>query len=193
MGISKYGRETNEPANYSAYHSFHLIDLMLDTPVYMTNAYRDIVHDGNSYLRLGHLLSVGRIAENANMTASSVTINLSGVDQSFISAFLGSSVANKVVNIYFGYIDSTGAFYDNSPNSNPLKLYSGYIDTFSISETPDSKSVISLKTANHWSVFNRKAGRRINDEDQQYYYPGDRGLQYAAETVSDLKWGTEDV
>lgn len=193
MSVSKYGNETNEPADYSAYHLCHLVDINLSTPVYMTNSYKDLSYNGNTYLRLGHMLSIGQITEDANMTASSVTINLSGVDQSFISAFLSESITNKVVNIYFGYLDSTGAFYNNSPNSNPLKLYSGFIDTFSISETPDSKSIISLRTANHWSAFNRKAGRRINDDDQQYFYSGDRGLQFAAETIENLQWGVEDV
>jgi hypothetical protein len=193
VGISKYGRETNEPADYSAYHCCHLIDLLLDTPVYMTNAYRDLSYSGNAYLRLGHLLSIGKITEDANMTASTVSINLSGVDQSFISAFLSNPIANKIVNIYFAYLNNDGTFYNNSPNSNPVKLYSGYIDTFSISETPDTKSTITLKTANHWSAFTRKSGRRINDDDQQHFFPGDRGFQFAAETIDNLQWGREDA
>jgi len=40
-----------------------------------------------------------------------------------------------------------------------------------------------------WSDFERTAGRRTNDNDQQVYYPGDRGFQFADDALKDIKWG----
>ena len=43
--------------------------------------------------------------------------------------------------------------------------------------------------ASHWADFEKKAGRFSNNNSQQYFFSGDVGFEYAANTVKDLKWG----
>ena len=59
-----------------------------DVTTYMSDAYKTITYDGNDYLGIGFFLGFSEIEETADLTVSSMTISVSGVDQSFISAFL---------------------------------------------------------------------------------------------------------
>ena len=50
-------------------------------------------------------------------------------------------------------------------------------------------SNVSLSVASHWSDFKKKSGRRTNHNGQQLHFAGDKGFEFAANTVKDIKWG----
>jgi hypothetical protein len=185
----------------STYFYLVSLDVPIDnngnsTTVHMTNAYRDIAVNllGSGYpdtvfLRLGHLLSIGKITEDLNVNTSGTTITLAGADQTFISSYLSYPGFSHKVTIRIGRIYSA----DSSLHDITI-IFSGFIDSYSISEDSSSgTSTLSLKATNQFSVFNRQSGRRLNDDDQQSIYPGDRGLMYTGELIDDLKWGESDV
>jgi hypothetical protein len=51
----------------------------------------------------------------------------------------------------------------------------------------DSK--LNVQMASHWSDFERKAGRYTNPNSQALFFTGDKGFDFAANIVKDLKWG----
>jgi hypothetical protein len=111
------------------------------------------------------------------------TINLSGVEQSFISILLGENYIDKEVIISRAILNSSGAIIGT-----PIALYNGRIDGFSIKD--DNKtSQINLSTASHWSDFEKESGRRTNHNSQQIYFAGDKGFEFASSAVKDIKWG----
>lgn len=166
----------------------HLIKIGLSTPEYLTTAHKDISFNGDSYFAIGHILKIGTVTESLAMRVNSINLTLSGADQSFIATFLSQNITNKTLQIWLGFLDSGGSLIPD-----PLEIFSGRIDSFKVSEDTISGSTqISATAANHWVDWEKVAGRRSNDHDQQLYYPGDLGLEFASQIVKDLKWGKND-
>lgn len=169
-------------------HMIYLVKIGLSTPEYLTTAYKQVAFSGDNYDPLGHLLSVSPITESLAIRVNSIDLTLSGVDQSFIATFLSQNLTNKTLQIWLGFLDSSG---DLVPN--PIEVFSGRVDNFNVNENTLSGSTeIKVTAANHWVDWEKTAGRRTNDEDQQLYFPGDKGLEFSSLIVKDLKWGQND-
>tara|TARA_R100001509_G_scaffold165127_1_gene145277 strand:- start:1840 stop:2385 length:546 start_codon:yes stop_codon:yes gene_type:complete len=157
-----------------------LVEILFPIPQRITNHYKDITHNSNTYSASGHLLSITNKAENAEINVSNFTINLSAVDSAFTSIILNNNVANDIVTIDIGLLNSTDALIDT------YNYDKGYIESFRI----DTKqATISLICTSHFSDFSRIAGRKTNEGSQQRLFPTDRGFEFAGQTVQDIKWG----
>tara|TARA_Y100000310_G_scaffold133594_2_gene132589 strand:+ start:1442 stop:1999 length:558 start_codon:yes stop_codon:yes gene_type:complete len=162
----------------------HLLKIGLPAgAIYLTDGGRDIVYDSNTYEAGGDLVNISPIPESADVRLSAVTITLSGVDQSQIANFLDAEVIDQEVDIYIGFIDSSGDLI-----ADPYLACRGRISGYEIAETAEDTRV-QLKIANHWAAYDKIAGRRTNTESQRIHFPGDLGFEFASETVLDLKWG----
>lgn len=173
----------------SKVHMVSLLKLNVSTPVFMTNAHKNIVFNGDTYQRSGSLLKIGAIKETLAIRVGYLNIQLSGVDQSFISIFLSENITNKEVTVYQGFLTSDGVLI-----ADPVETFSGLIDYFSVTEdTAKGSAIVKLKAASDWADFERVAGRRTNSADQQAYYPNDLGFDNAAAIIKDIRWGSPDA
>jgi len=43
--------------------------------------------------------------------------------------------------------------------------------------------------ASHWADFEKKSGRVTNSNSQSLHFAGDKGFDFAANIVKDIKWG----
>jgi hypothetical protein len=166
-----------------AVRTAHLIQLDLTTTVYMTDAGFDIDYDGDTYTASSHLLEIGSVSESSDVRVGTVSLTLSGVEQTFIAAFLGNNYIGKQAIIYRIFLDSASAIIGD-----PILIYDGRIDGFDISEGKND-SRISIDLASHWSDFERKAGRYTNPNSQALFFTGDKGFDFAANIVKDIRWG----
>ena len=164
----------------------HLMQVMFSTtPVYITDAWRDISWGGNTYTALGHLLGFSNIEETADLNVSSITAQLSGVDQSLISAVLGERYIDRVLRIYKAFLNDNMAVI-----ANPILLFEGRMDAPVIEENPDDGTcTVSVQANNIWVDFERTSGRHTNHEEQQHYFPGDKGFEYVSELTKEIIWG----
>lgn len=165
-----------------AFEMAHLIKIDFATPVYLTDNAYTLSHDGNVYDAGGHLLQIGNVQETSDVRVGKFNIQLSGVNQSYISVLLGQDYINKQVLIY------RAALNNNTIIGDPILLYDGRIDGFTIADG-DNSSEITLSTASHWSDFDKKAGRKTNNNSQQMFFAGDLGFEFSSSSVADLKWG----
>ena len=46
-----------------------------------------------------------------------------------------------------------------------------------------------LNITSHWGNFEKVSGRTTSDNSQQRFFSGDKGMEFAALTVKDIKWG----
>lgn len=163
----------------------HLVSIDFSAPVYLTDHAYDISHGGNDYVSSSHLLGLSPVNETGESQASTFTINLSGVEQSFISTLLSENYIDRAVTISRIILNSAGVIVGN-----PIPLYSGRMDGFAIKD--DNKtSQINLSVASHWSDFEKESGRRTNHNGQQIHFAGDKGFKFASDTVKDIKWGRQ--
>ena len=166
-----------------AFNMAHLVTIDFSTTVFLTDYAHDITYGGNEYSSSSHLLALSQVNETSESKVGSFTINLSSVEQSFVSILLSENYIDREVIISRVILDSTGTIIGA-----PIALYNGRIDGFAIKDDNIS-SQINLSTASHWSDFEKESGRRTNHNGQQIYFPGDKGFEFASSAVKDIKWG----
>jgi len=164
----------------------HLVEVYFDDEtVYMTDAFKDITYNSNSYTAVGHFMGFSDIEEAAEVIVSSVTLSLGGIDQVWISRVLNKAYIDRTVKIYTAFLDDALALIVD-----PVLIFEGRMDTPTIQEDPDSgKSSVSVSATNSWVDFTRKTGRHTNHEEQQIHFAGDKGFEFASEIVKDITWG----
>ena len=62
------------------------------------------------------------------------------------------------------------------------------IDSYDISEG-DKESIVGLQIVSNWADFAKKNGRKTNNTSQQRFFSTDVGMDFASQTVQDIKWG----
>ena len=165
----------------------HLLTIGFSTPVNLTDNSFDLTSSisgsSKTYTASPFLVSVPTFTEETDVTKTSLNIDLSGADQTFISTCLNENIVNDSVEIFRGLLNSS-----NSLIADPLLLYSGNIETFQISES-QTDSNVTLTIVSHWADFDKKSGRQTNNNSQQRFFNTDVGMDFASQTVLDIKWG----
>ena len=165
----------------------HLITIGFGTPVNITdngfNLTSSISGSSVTYTPSSFLVSIPSFTEQTDVTKTSLTLALSGADQTFISTCLNENIVNDSVDIFRAFLDTSSAII-----ADPILLYSGNIETFQIDETETESSVI-LTIVSHWADFDKRSGRNTNNNSQQRFFSTDVGFDFSSQTVLDLKWG----
>ena len=165
----------------------HLIHLNFATPVYLTDCSfaltSSISGSSRTYTASGHILGIGSAQEGSTPIKNSLNLTLSGVDQTYISVALNENIINDNVYIYRGFLDSNLSLI-----SDPFLLFYGTIDEYKIADNTDIASLI-LTVTSHWGNFSKTSGRVTTDNSQQRFFSGDKGMEFSALTVKDIRWG----
>ena len=165
----------------------HLITIGFATPINITDCSFPLTSSvsGSSvtYSSSDFILGVSNHTEETDITKSSVNINLSGADQTFISVVLNENVINDSVTIFRGLLAD-----DNTLIADPFLLYKGNIESFEIQEG-EKDSTVGLSIVSHWADFEKKNGRKTNNVSQQRFFSTDVGMDFSSQTVQDIKWG----
>lgn len=161
-----------------------LFQIELNVTVKITD-YGSSIVDGTlgTFSPSGHILESFNIKETSSVKSNQVSLVLSGVEQSYISAMMNYNNINKTFKAWRATLNSSGAIIGA-----PFMIYSGIITGYAISDSNDS-SEISLDIASHWTDFERTAGRKTNSGSQHVYFPDDKGLEFSSTTKRDVKWG----
>ena len=164
----------------------HLVSVHFDSgTIYMTDSFKEVVYDSNTYLAVGHLMGISDIEEAAEVIVSSVTLSLSGIDQVWISNVLQEDYIDRTVKIYTAFMDESWDLVVD-----PVLIFEGRMDQPSIEEDPDAgTSSVSVSATNAWVDFSRKTGRHTNHEEQTLHFAGDKGFEFASEVTPDIIWG----
>jgi hypothetical protein len=167
----------------------HLITIGFSTPVNITDCSFPLTSSvsGSSvtYTSSDHLIGISDFSEQTDVSKSSITLTLSGADQTFISVVLNENIINDSVTIHRGLLAD-----DNTILDDPFLLYKGSIENYEIQEK-ETSSTLSLSIVSHWADFNKKNGRKTNNTSQQRFFANDKGMDFSSQTVQDIKWGRE--
>ena len=164
-------------------HEVVLVKLEFGTPVYCHSGIGTINYGGNDYLGVGQFGSITDAAESEQLSPSSLTLQLSGVDSSLITEALDSGSYGDIVTIYIGYRQDDGTLVDD-----PWVLWRGIFEYSSI--TQGQENVVSITVQHDLATLNQTSGARFSDEDQQRRFSGDVGFEFVADMAGvDLRWG----
>jgi len=165
----------------------HLITIGFSTPINITDCSFPLTSSvsGSSvtYNSSDFIMGLSEFSEQTDISKTSLTLTLSGAEQSFISIVLNENVINDDVTIFRGLLDSSNALIDE-----PIILYKGNIENFSIQESETTSNVV-LSIVSQWADFDKKNGRKTNNTSQQRFFSTDVGMDFSSETITDIKWG----
>ena len=154
----------------------HLVKLEFDTTYYYTDFSSDIVDGGDTYSANGFLQKIGSISESASLTIGSLSLSLSGVNQTLISDVLNNGHIHRQITIKRAFINaSTNALIES------FSIYSGRVEGMDIADN-DKTSMINFQVSNHWGDFARLAGRRTNSGSQNQFFPNDKGFDFITQS-----------
>lgn len=166
----------------------HLVELAFDAPtgtIYLTSAPCSVAWGGQTYLGLGGLLGVGDVTETVELVQQSVSVSLTGVDQTYIALLLTEDYLDRPLRIYRGFIDDAGAVVVD-----PCLMFEGGMDNPVIEEDPSSGTcVVGLEAVSAQVGKGRLPGRHTNHEEQQFYFPGDKAFEFVSAIARDVTWG----
>jgi hypothetical protein len=152
---------------------------------YLTDAHTPIDYGGNTYLAAGYLLGFSDVVEFADVQIASMTLSLSGVDQTMMSALLNNDYIDQYVTVMKAFLHHT----DASLVGTPVTLFVGRIDSAGLREDPDAgTSTLTVTATSHWVDFERRSGRHTNAAEHSRFFPGDTGMDYADED-EEVYWG----
>jgi hypothetical protein len=167
---------TITPVNNRSIEHGVLIDLVLDgTPYYISNCYKAITHNGNTYQALAGFLQISEIQSNISNANDEIQVSLSAIPPEYIAATLGQPIKGGEVNIYRAFFDYTtqevvaGQIY---------KRFAGIISNYSVQEDidvandePSVNHTITIIASSIMGVLeNKYTGRRTNRQDYQVVY-----------------------
>ena len=148
------------------------------------NGIGDLAFGGNTYTGTGDLLSISEITETADIQASGINVNLAGVKSSLIVIAKDHEYQGRPLTVSLGAFDASGSLI-----SDPVIVFSGFMDTMTISES-GQYSTISIAVENKLISFERSKVRRYTAEDQKIDYPNDKGFEFVTSIVQkEIIWG----
>lgn len=168
----------------------HLLEIHFNVVIYYTDAPHNISYSSNTYIPTGHVLKLQVIQETSDLRVGTAKIKLSGVEQTFVALLLNASDSvstsgymGRQVRILRAFLDASNAIIGV-----PVLIYDGRIDGHEIRDSSRSSEVY-LSVASHWSDFEKVSGRWTNTNSQKLHFTGDKGFDFAANIVKDIKWG----
>ena len=170
-----------------------LIEIYVNENVYyLSNAYNPITYNGNVYTQLGHFIGMSEIQDDLRATNNQISMTLTGIppdpgEINYMSIALNSNLKGSRVKIYRAFFSPDSGYYD------PAAVYlrfNGYVNNFSLSENWDNESKttsnnISIQCSSIHAILEKSySGRRTNENDQQFWFPGDSGM-YKIKSLAD--------
>ena len=108
--------------------------------LYFWNGYGDLSMTvrgaSQTFTGLGDLAGISAVSETTEIKASGITLNLTGVKSSLISAALSANYTNRNAYVYLGLFDSSKNIV-----SDVYTLFSGKMDVLKINEQAETSSI----------------------------------------------------
>jgi hypothetical protein len=173
-----------------------LIDITINTTTYyLSNAWSPIVFNGNTYTQLGNFMGMSEIQDDLKVTNNQIAVQLTGLptddgSPSYMGIVLNSNVKGSKIQIYRAFFDPTSGNYDATQ---VYLRFSGYVSNYSLSENWDqdnklTSNTIGIQCSSIHAIMEKKyTGRRTNETDQQFWYPGDTGM-YRVKSLADSQF-----
>lgn len=159
-----------------------LIDLTLNnTTYYISNCYKEVSYNGNTYQALAGFLTISEIQNNISNANDEVQVSLSAIPPNYIAATLDTQIKGGEINIYRVFFDyrTQEVLKDGSGNPKVYRRFTGIISNYSVQEdintegqTPEVNHTITIIASSIMGVLeNKVSGRRTNQDDYQIVWP----------------------
>ena len=138
--------------------------------------------DAQPFDALGILMKVGDTQRDIKSTANETTFTMVGIDTAMLGWVLGQQIKGSQIEAWKGFFDTNGALITTGGSGGLYQFFNGYINSFSIDETwmEEARSFVGIISVAASSIQiilkNRTAGRYTNDNNWQFFTPGDTSM-----------------
>lgn len=138
--------------------------------------------DSQPFDALSGLIAIGDTQRDIKSTANETTITLVGIDQAWLSWVLSQEIKGAQIEMWHGFFDENGALITTGGTGGLYKFFTGYINSFSISEQwmEEIREMVGTITVAASSIQiilqNRTAGRYTNNNAWQFFNAGDTSM-----------------
>ena len=142
--------------------------------------------DSQPFSSLGTLMRVGDTQRDIKSTANETVFTMVGIDTAMLGWVLGNQIKGSQIEAWKGFFDTDGALITTGGTGGLYQFFNGYVNSFSIQETWMEEArqfvgVISVAASSIQLILkNRTAGRFTNDNNWQYFAPGDTSMNRVA-------------
>jgi hypothetical protein len=147
---------------------------------YISNCYKPVVYQGNTYQALGGFLQIADIQFDLVNTNNEITVSLSAIPTAYIENILGQQIKGGPIKIYRVFFDTATQEVKNINGYDQIfQRFNGVITNWSVSEDiqdtetgADIQHTITINASSVLGVLeNRISGRRTNNNNYQIAYP----------------------
>lgn len=138
--------------------------------------------DSQPFSAVSVLMKVGDNQRDIKSTANETTFTLVGLDTATLGWVLGNQIKGSQIEAWKGFFDTNGALITTGGSGGLYQFFNGYINSFSIDETwmEEVRQFVGVITVAASSIQlilkNRTAGRYTNDNNWQFFTPGDTSM-----------------
>lgn len=174
----------------------YFVRMIFDSaPLNVWSGIGNLVYDGNTYTGTGDLLNISQITESTELTATGLSVTLSGILAPLLNLALAQNYQGRVLTVSVGAFNTVGALI-----ASPIVVFSGFMDTMTIAEGGEY-ATITVAAESKLIAFERSKVRRFTAEDQKIDYPlklangnnnpnYDAGFEYvSAISQKEIIWG----
>jgi hypothetical protein len=158
---------------------------------YITTAAQDISWSSQTWTAVGGALVVGNVEESSDASGQGIDLQLSGVDQTILSALLSNDFRGRTCQVYRAHLDtSTGTII-----ADPVLLFEGLqLSPYEVTERTDATKgggTVTIKTRIKGRMgVDRTRGIWSNLASHQHFYATDTFWQNAAALANkEITWG----
>jgi len=162
----------------------NLVKLEFDSGhIYYSDADRDVLFDGNTYLGAGVLAGFSNVEEGAELQTYTLSLSLSGIPSSVLSLALSEDFQNRCATLYVGCLNDSYAL-----SANPIERFKGRVNQMNIES--GNSATVSLSVESRLVDWERPRVRRYTNADQQAVYSADKGFEFVDSMVEkEIIWG----
>jgi hypothetical protein len=183
------------PATISAWLAGNTVSAALlifldfeNDPMRLWTGFGDLITtDGNTWRGIGQMTQIEGLTASIGMAAQPLKFTLSGVDSTIVA--LAAAEADRVRDrrcvVYLQFFDPDTL----QPLDAPAAVKTGVMDQLSFEAPSAIERVVSLTAEGNWTNRKRPVFSLLTDRDQNWRFPGDRGLEQVADLVNKtIRW-----
>lgn len=131
---------------------------------------------------LGVLVKINEVQRDIKSTANETSVTLVGIDTAMLGLVLNTNVKGCLIEMWHGFFDQDNALITTGGTGGLYKFFTGYINSFSISEQwmEEIRQFVGTITVSASSIQiilqNRTAGRYTNNNAWQFFNAGDTSM-----------------
>ncbi|MFN3231681.1 MAG: hypothetical protein ACE363_05925 [Alphaproteobacteria bacterium] len=145
--------------------------------------------NGQDWIGVGALGSIGVIEEKDGAVATGVRLELAVTDTALLSTALDEHYQGRSANIWLALFDTSTL----AVIADPVKVFGGVMDNMTVVDTGKAGR-ITVNAESYLRVLDRANERRRTDQDQQARFAGDLGHSFVAKIQDiDINWGAPDA